>query len=640
MIRPVSQSAERVTRLPRPGGSAARSAIVSGPGTQSGVRVEQTTDSRSLDECLTRLSAGQQRLSMMSIRQRIELLDQCLMGVAVAAVDWVDVACEAKGIPTDSPARAEEVLAGPVAVLRQLQLFRSTLLDIQQSGKPRLPRRLLRKPDGRIGIPVTPCRGLFDPLVFVGFRATTWMQSDVTLDNLSDHVAASFDSSSVRGTSVVLGAGNVSGIPAADALTKLCDESRSVFLKMNPVNAYLGPVFERAFRPLIENDLLRIGYGGSDVAAAAIHDTRTSDVHITGSNHTFDTIVWGPSGPERERRTAEDDPVLKKPIGSELGSVTPWVVVPGRYSRIQLKAQAASVVASLTNNAGFNCVATRIIVTCKQWPQREEFLQLVEAQLARIPQRVAYYPGAKERYEQFSGHSPEAARALLGRSHAGVSGSASSTAADGSTVFVAGTHGTQDTLPWTLLRNVAPQSGVPLFRSEAFVCVASEVPIESTSTEDFLVKATDFCNQRLWGTLACTLSVPREARSHSVVRRVLDESIDRLRYGVVSLNQWAGLAFALMSPPWGGHPSVTAHDIQSGCGWVHNALMLSGIEKTVLDAPLVVLPKPVWNPAHGRPEAVAWSLFSLMRRPSLTNMNRLAVRAIAGALTSPQQSNL
>ncbi len=635
MIRPASSSVERSTRLPQDHGVSA----FSGETLVETRPARPTTDQRTLDECLTRLVAGQQRLAAMSIRQRIELLDQCLAGVAAAAPEWAEAACEAKGIPADSPARAEEVLAGPVAVIRQLQLCRKTLCEIERFGKPRLPRRLSRKPDGRIGIRVTPCHGLFDPVVFVGFRATAWMQPEVTPENLSDHLAAAFDHPSDRGVSVVLGAGNVSGIPAADALTKLCDESRAVLLKMNPVNEYLGSLFERAFRPLVEHDLLRIAYGGAEVAASAIHDERTSDVHITGSNQTFDAIVWGPPGPERERRIREDDPILRKPIGSELGSVTPWVIVPGRYSRTQLKAQAASVVASLINNASFNCVATRVIVTCRQWPQREEFLQLVEGLLSRIPQRVAYYPGAMERYEQFSGRTAEASRAVLKDSHAGTAGSASSTAADGSTVFVAGTHGTDRTLPWTLLRNVAPQSGIPLFHSEVFASVAAEVPIDASSPEDFLTKATDFCNERLWGTLACTLSVPRDARGNRVVSRVLDDCIDRLRYGVVSLNQWAGLAFALMSPPWGGHPSVTAHDIQSGTGWVHNSLMLSGVEKTVLETPLVVLPKPVWDPTHGRPESVAWSLLSLMKRPSLYNLDRLALRATLGAFASSAKSN-
>ncbi|MHC4875430.1 MAG: aldehyde dehydrogenase family protein [Planctomycetota bacterium] len=633
MIRPASSSADRITHSRTAGDGAVESPATAQTPVDG---CSRSTDQRSLDECLSRLVAGQQRLTAMSIRQRVELLDQCVAGISAVARDWVNEACEAKGLPADSPSRAEEVLSGPVAVLRQIQLYRSSLLDIERTGKPRLPRRLQRNPDGRIGISVTPARGMFDPVTFIGFHATTWMLPEVTTDNLAGHVAVDFARTQNSGPSVVLGAGNVSGIPAADALTKLAAESRTVLLKMNPVNEYLGTIFERAFRPLIEHDLLRVVYGGPEIAASAIHDERTGDVHITGSHHTFNEIVWGQPGEERERRVAENDPVLKKPISSELGSVTPWIVVPGRYSRSQLKAQAANVVASLVNNAGFNCVATRIIVTCRQWPQREEFLQLVESLLARIPQRVAYYPGAFSRYEQFSGQTPDRARAMLGQPHADGSQSASRTAADGSTVFVAGTQGNQRTLPWTLLRNVAPLAGFPLICSEAFACVAAEIPIDASSPAEFLTQVTDFCNERLWGTLACSLSVPRDARRNATTGQALNECIDRLRYGVVSLNQWAALAFALMSPPWGGHPSTTAHDIQSGHGWVHNSLMLDGIEKTVLDAPLIVLPKPVWDPSHGSPESVAWCLFSLMRRRSLLNLNRLALRAFAGALSPPR----
>ena len=36
---------------------------------------------------------GQRRLAAMSIRQRIELLDQCLAGVAAAAPEWADAVC-------------------------------------------------------------------------------------------------------------------------------------------------------------------------------------------------------------------------------------------------------------------------------------------------------------------------------------------------------------------------------------------------------------------------------------------------------------------------------------------------------------------------------------------------------------------
>ena len=311
--------------------------------------------------------------------------------------------------------------------------------------------------------------------------------------------------------------------------------------------------------------------------------------------------------------------------------MTPWIVVPGAYSKTALNFQAENIVASMTNNAAFNCVATRVIVTWKQWPERERFLKRIENTLARVPQRAAYYPGAEQRFEQYSGLTANKAQQLLRKTaNGGVSGS--QTCPGGMTTFVAGTNQADGTLPWTLIRNVKPDEDSPLFASESFVCVCAEVPIDAASPEEFLRKATEFCNEKLWGTLAASITVPGRFKRKPATRQLLDECVDRLRYGVVAQNQWSGVVFALMSPPWGGHPSSSRQDIQSGTGWVHNSFMLTGIEKTVLEAPLIVLPKPVWLASHSAPESVAWSLCRLFQNPSLWNLSTLGYHAIKGGL--------
>jgi aldehyde dehydrogenase (NAD(P)+) len=83
------------------------------------------------------------------------------------------------------------------------------------------------------------------------------------------------------------------------------------------------------------------------------------------------------------------------------------------------------------------------------------------------------------------------------------------------------------------------------------------------------------------------------------------------------------LTYALTSPPWGGFPGGTLADAQSGLGWVHNTFMLDGIEKSVLEGPLTMFPKPAWFPSHSRAEQVAWSFFELYRKPSWMNLIRL-----------------
>ena len=208
----------------------------------------------------------------------------------------------------------------------------------------------------------------------------------------------------------MLGAGNVSSIAPTDAFSKLFQEGKVVLLKMNPVNEYLGPIFERAFAPLIERAICGSSTAAPTWAATRVEHDLVDEVHITGSIYSHDTIVWGPPGPDRERRKAAGRPRSKKPITSELGNVSPWIVVPGPYSERSCDFQAENVAAMITNNASFNCIATKMIVTSEQWPQRQQFLDQVEAVLARVPRRKAYYPGAAERFRRFTGASPTPVR--------------------------------------------------------------------------------------------------------------------------------------------------------------------------------------------------------------------------------------
>lgn len=622
MIRPAPELRQELERLVPPVREPAAGALAKG----------RQTDPALLDRSLDRLVEGSRQLARLSLEQRIAIFRQCFDSIQSISHEWVEQSCRAKGIPTGAPQRAEEILAGPAAVFRQLQLFLRTMRDVSETGAPRIPRRIQRRANGQIGVRVTPCPGLWDPVTFFNFKSTAWLLPDISEENLRSTLAPGLRSLDQTGVSLVLGAGNVSGIPAADMLTKLCADNRTVLLKMNPVNEYLGPIFEQAFAPLIEHHLLRVVYGDVSVGAAAIKDPRVSDVHVTGSEATYNAIVWGADREAQQTRMAAGQPVLDKPITSELGSVTPWIMVPGGYSPRQLRFQAENIVASLTNNAAFNCVATRVIVTWKQWPERERFLQLLEGLLSRIPQRVAYYPGAIERYEQFAGISVNRARGLLSASPTQGTMAGRMTSACGSTVFVAGTEPGDNTLPWTLLRNVHPDADSPLLSRESFCCVCAEVPIDASSPEDFLARATEFVNTRLWGTLAVSITMPQDFRRAVSARNRLEESLEKLRYGVVCLNHWAGVAFALMSPPWGGHPGSTPRDIQSGTGWVHNSLMLSGIEKTVVEGPLVVQPRAVWLPTHPRPESVARALSDLFRNPSYWNLNKVAWQAVRAGL--------
>src|SRR5690606_18081069 len=89
-----------------------------------------------------------------------------------------------------------------------------------------------------------------------------------------------------------------------------------------------------------------------------------------------------------------------------------------------------------------------------------------------------------------------------------------------------------------------------------------------------------------------------------------------LRYGTVAINHWPALAFALGTPPWGGHQSSDLKNIQSGLGWVHNSFMLSGIDKTILRGPLVARPHPVWFYDNRKAGEIAPRVATMEAEPS------------------------
>src|SRR5262249_55255840 len=153
---------------------------------------------------------------------------------------------------------------------------------------------------------------------------------------------------------------------------------------------------------LIEAGFLRIVYGGAEVGAYLCAHPAIDEVHVTGSAATHDRIVWGPPGPERDRRKSLGTPLFTKPVTSELGNVSPVVIVPYLYAHDELWYQARCVASQVVNNASFNCNAAKVIVVSSKWAQRELFLEMLAKVFAATPARRAYYPGALDRYVELT----------------------------------------------------------------------------------------------------------------------------------------------------------------------------------------------------------------------------------------------
>jgi acyl-CoA reductase-like NAD-dependent aldehyde dehydrogenase len=439
-----------------------------------------------------------------------------------------------------------------------------------------------------------------DRLLWWGFRGEVWIEPGHSATQGKIYRQASRDGQ----LGLVLGAGNISSIAPMDTLYKLFAENQVVLVKMNPVNAYMGPLLEQSFDALRRDGFFAVAYGGADLGRYLCQHPAIDAIHITGSHRTHDAIVWGETPRQQAQRQAANTPILTKPITSELGCVTPILVVPGAWSAADLRFQARQVASMVAHNASFNCVAAKVLVTARGWPQRQAFLAQVHQELARTPRRQAYYPGAHERYQAFLDRYPQAVKQ-----------------GDGTAVAA-------DDLPWTTIPDVPAQPGEYALTEEAFCGVLAEVALEASDADDFLAQAVPFANEQVWGNLSCVVLIhPRTQRRYS---EQLDQAIAHLRYGGIGINVWSGVVYLAGVTSWGAYPGNPLSDIQSGQGVVHNTYLFEHPQKSVLYAPFRIALTPIWFADHHNLRQLAQHYAALQAQPSWRKFFRVVLAALKG----------
>jgi len=563
--------------------------------TQSAPKID-ATPIEDVDRMLAALKHGQERWVATPASTRAALLRRCMTSTLAVADRWAEVACEVKGYAPDSNGHGEEVLAGVLAVMRNLRLFAEAL---EHHGQPPLPKKWQRD-DGQWVARVFP-QGLLDMALFTGVTCDIWIQPGKLPTQGELYRRKVAGNGGEGGVSVVLGAGNQSSIPPMDVLYKLVVDDEVCILKMNPVNEALGPVIEDALRPLVDGGFLRVCYGGIPVGQHLTDHPDVHSIHITGSDFAHDAIVWG-VGEEGTSNKAAGTPRLDKPITSELGCVSPVLVVPGEWTDAELDHQARQVASMLAYNCGFNCNGARLITVAKGWSQKDRFLQMVRDKLSATPTRHAYYPTAQRVHDAFLGEYPDAEQ--IGN----VSG-------DG-------------LRPWVILGTFDGDSDQYAFDNEPWAGIFSFVELDAADPASFLDKAVLFANDKCWGTLSINVLV--DPRSEKALGPKLDEAIANLRYGGIAINCWSGLNYGLVNATWGAFPGHPLDDIESGQGVVHNGLLLDHPEKSVVRAPFVMKPTPAWFTDHKNNLALGRKMVQFELNPSWLGVPGVAMAAFKG----------
>ncbi len=522
------------------------------------------TSREKVDKALSELVAHRQEWVDLPIDERIAILEQIRKDFKKVWDRWVCYSVAAKGIAERETGNDWDWLEiAPINRLHTM-LLRS-LSAIRDGRKPKVSGGYRQLPNRQVAARVYP-DSLPHALAFRDLTIDVWLEPGVSVEQACEMQASQYYETDRQGmVALVLGAGNASSLPTSDVFHKLFVDLRVVLLKMNPINSYIGPLMEEGYRALIDRGFLRIVYGGVEEGNYSVYHELVDEVHMTGSDRTFDTIVFGQGEAGRQRK-ANGTPLVTKPVQGELGCITPWIIVPGDWSKKQVKHQAAKMAFWMMRHEGYICFAPRVLVLHSSWPYRKAFLDSLVSALGEVTPIQAYYPGSADTQKLFVRHHPEAIQ--IGRTIA-------------------------DHVPWTLILDLDPKARDEIcFRHESFSGLCGEVSLDAPSVPEFLDRAVEFLNNKVWGTLSATIVVSDRSLSDSKVRMATEQAIENLRYGTVALNGPGTLGFYTMIAPWGGYPGSTIGDIQSGTCRVTNALMLHRPQKTVVRAPFGWWPYP------------------------------------------------
>ncbi|MEU0406071.1 aldehyde dehydrogenase family protein [Streptomyces sp. NPDC006197] len=550
---------------------------------------------REIDRAVEDLVRGEVAWAACGLAERRELIERVHAATAGQAEAWVRAAAAYKRLPEDSPLIGEEWITGPYPVLTSAGALASTIGALEAGRSPVDGFSVKSAPGGRVAVRVLP-HSVWDQLLLSGFSAEVWMPPGVTEGTVRGRAGlGQRRPAETGGVGVVLGAGNITSIPVLDVLYELYANNRVVALKLNPVTDGLFDVFSHVLAPLIDLGAVRILTGGAGVGTYLVHHPKVGHVHMTGSAATHDAIVFG-TGEEGAARKKAGKPLLDKPVTSELGGVSPTIVLPGDWSEADLRYQAEHIATQKLHNGGYNCVASQVVVVGSDWPQKDRFLAHVRRALSEAPARPAYYPGSDDRVEGAVGSYPGAERVGGGR---------------------------------VLIKGLDAADPGPALTCEYFAPVLAVLELPGDAGT-FLEGAVRAANEEFAGTLGVNLIA--HPRTIARLGSSLDEAIAELRYGTVALNAWTGVGYLTATATWGAFPGHALDDVQSGIGVVHNALLLDGPERTVVRGPFRPAPRSV---LHGEP--------ALSPKPPWFVSNRTAAttgRLLAGFAAAPRWSAL
>ena len=156
---------------------------------------------------------------------------------------------------------------------------------------------------------------------------------------------------------------------------------------------------QKLFAPLIQDGFVSSVVMDAQQSSALVRHPLVDAIHMTGGVATHNMIVWGsPTAPAAD---APVRPLVSVPVTSELGAITPWIIVPAAWSDAEIEHHAKYLATAMSNNASCNCNSPKLLLLPDAWPLCDKFLAAFEEAVSRLAAPYPYYPGTAGRYQEF-----------------------------------------------------------------------------------------------------------------------------------------------------------------------------------------------------------------------------------------------
>ena len=338
------------------------------------------------------------------------------------------------------------------------------------------------------------------------------------------------------GIIAVSGAGNYSS--SIEMAMALFLENKAVIHKPHHLNEATDKIWKKIFSPLIE--LKALAFCDADQGRAISKLEGLTAIYFTGSTGVAHAI-----------QNAANAPLI-----AECGGNNPCIIVPGErpWTDKEIHHHAVQLASVGKLNGGAVCGRPQTIITSKSWTQREQFLDELRKAIAEDTFACAsHYPGVDKTKEAFLQNQPTAE-------------------------ILKPENGKHTESEFVLIPNISEEDFA--VTNEAFCQIFSEISLDTKDdADDFLTQATDFCNQKLLGSLGCMVLVDSDTLKNNEAR--IHQAINELNYGGIAVNSVPPNIWLNAYLTWGGN-GETQENFVSGVGNFGNAMNFENVLKSVL----------------------------------------------------------